>query len=67
MLYNGNLDIICGLPLNEAMLQQLDWYGLSEYRTANKFSWKVTPNDSDVAGYVRNVHNFYQVTHINFH
>ena len=61
MMYNGNLDIICGLPLEEVVLQQLDWNGLSAYKNANKISWKVCQNDSDVAGYVRNVDHFYQV------
>ena len=61
MIYNGQLDMICGVSSEEAVLQVLDWYGLSEYLNANKFSWKVSPNDTEVAGYVRNVDNFYQV------
>ncbi len=62
MIYNGNLDIICGLPLEEAVLQELDWLGLPAYKAANKFAWRVEQNDSDVAGYVRTVRNLYQVT-----
>ena len=61
MLYNGNLDIICGLPLVEATLQTLDWEGLREYRAAQKLIWRVQPNDTEVAGYIRHVHNLYQV------
>ena len=61
MIYNGNLDIVCGLPPEEAMLQTLDWNGLPDYRAAQKQVWRVLPNDTDVAGYVRHVQRLYQV------
>ncbi len=61
MIYNGNLDVVCGVPLEEATLQTLDWDGLPEYRSAQKQIWKVSPNDTEVAGYVRHVRNLYQV------
>ncbi len=61
MLYNGNLDIICGLPLDEATLRQLEWDGQDEYKAAPRLVWKVSENDTDVAGYVRHARSLYQV------
>ena len=61
MIYNGQLDIICGLPLTEAYLQQLAWKNSEAYKKADRLVWKVTPNDTEVAGYVRIVGNFSQV------
>ena len=61
MVYNGALDIICGLPLAEAMLQSLEWAGSAEYLVAPKIQWKVNASDKEVAGYVRQAHNLYQV------
>ncbi len=61
MLYNGNLDTVCPVPAEEGTLHELEWYGNSEYRTTSKIHWRVSPSDADVAGYVRQVMNFYQV------
>jgi len=61
MLYSGNLDIIVALPLTEGMLQTVPWQYLDEYKRAKKSVWKVHPTDTEVAGYVRRVHDFYQV------
>lgn len=61
MVYNGALDIICGLPLAETMLQSLEWSGSAEYSVAPKIHWKVHPSDKEVAGYVRQARNLYQV------
>ena len=61
MVYNGALDIICGLPLAEAMLQSLEWAGSAEYFAAPKIQWKVNAADKEVAGYVRLARNLYQV------
>ncbi|XP_067648756.1 probable serine carboxypeptidase CPVL [Haliotis asinina] len=61
MLYNGQLDIIVANPLTEAMLQTVEWRGLQAYKAANRTVWKVNASDDEVAGYVRQVGNFYQV------
>ncbi|XP_071108886.1 probable serine carboxypeptidase CPVL isoform X2 [Haliotis cracherodii] len=61
LIYNGQLDIIIAVPLTEAWLQTVQWKGLEKYKKAPKLIWKVNPNDTDVAGYVRQVGNFYQV------
>lgn len=59
LLYNGQLDVIVGAPLTERFLQVLEWSGKSEYLKAEKKIWKI---GTDVAGYVRAVKNFYQVS-----
>ncbi|GAU99438.1 hypothetical protein RvY_10443 [Ramazzottius varieornatus] len=64
MLYNGQLDIICALPLTENFLSKLEWKRAEEYKKANKFVWKVQKDDVEAAGYVRMVGSsppFYQV------
>lgn len=61
LLYSGQLDIIVAAPLTEAMLWKLQWRHQAEYRACKKQVWRLRPNDTDVAGYVRNVKDFYQV------
>ena len=57
-MYNGQLDVIVGVPLTERFLQVLEWSGKSRYLKAEKKVWKI---GTDVAGYVRAVDSFYQV------
>ena len=61
MLYSGQLDIIVAAPLTERMLWNLQWKYQDEYKTCKKQVWKVRQADSEVAGYVRHIQNFYQV------
>ncbi len=61
MLYSGQLDIIVAAPLTEEMLWQMPWKYQHDYKNAKKIVWKVNPKDTEVAGYVRSVHNFTQV------
>ena len=61
LLYNGQLDIIVGVPLTEAYLQKLAWSGHDQYLNVTKTVWKITPSDVEVAGYARTVGNFVQV------
>lgn len=61
LIYSGQLDIIVAAPLTEAMLQTVDWQYKEEYKRTKKMVWKVKPSDTEVAGYVRRVHDFYQV------
>ena len=61
LIYSGQLDIIVAAPLTEAMLQQMPWSHLDEYKQANRTVWKVKDTDTEVAGYVRQVRDFTQV------
>ena len=66
MIYNGNLDTVCPVPGEEATLYELEWEGRSDYRAVSKIKWRVLSNDSDVAGYVRQIRNLYQVCYLLF-
>ncbi len=59
LLYNGQLDLIVGAPLTERFLQVLQWSGQSDFLKAERKLWRI---GEDVAGYVRAVNNFYQVS-----
>ena len=58
MVYNGQLDIIVGVPLTENYLQQLKWSGQEDYLNADKTVWKI---NSVPVGYVKQVGKFQQV------
>lgn len=62
LMYSGQLDVIVAAPLTERFLLTVNWTGAAEYRTAPRFHWKVQPSDTEVAGYVRQVKEFYQVS-----
>ena len=62
MFYSGQLDIIVGATLTENFLQTLAWEGQAGYLNATKLVWKINPDDTEVAGYVRQYQYFYQVT-----
>lgn len=61
LMYSGQLDVIVAAPLTERFLLTVNWTGAADYRTAPRFHWKVQPGDTEVAGYVRQVKEFYQV------
>lgn len=61
MIYSGQLDVIVAVPLTEAMLLTVPWKYQSEYLRVPRQIWRVRPTDVEVAGYVRRVHDFYQV------
>jgi len=61
LIYSGQLDIIVAQTLTEAMLQTMQWDHADEYKAAPRAVWRIKPADTEVAGYVRNVHDFYQV------
>lgn len=62
LIYSGQLDVIVAAPLTERFLPTVNWTGAAEYKTAPRFHWKVQPSDTEVAGYVRQVGEFYQVS-----
>ncbi|KAG9345146.1 hypothetical protein JZ751_009689 [Albula glossodonta] len=61
MIYSGQLDVIVAAPLTERFLPTVSWSGADEYKRAQRFYWKVQPSDTEVAGYVRQVGEFFQV------
>ncbi|KAI1305189.1 putative serine carboxypeptidase CPVL [Halotydeus destructor] len=61
LLYNGQLDIICAPVTTENMILNMNWSGAEAFRTVPKQVWKVSPKDPEVAGYVRNVGDFFHV------
>jgi len=61
-VYSGQLDVIVAVPVTEAMLLIVPWKYQAEYLRVPRRIWRVRPTDGEVAGYVRRVHDFYQVT-----
>uniref|UniRef100_A0A8C5GN16 Probable serine carboxypeptidase CPVL n=1 Tax=Gouania willdenowi TaxID=441366 RepID=A0A8C5GN16_GOUWI len=61
LIYNGQLDVITAAPLTERFLLTVNWTGAAEYKNASRFYWKLQPTDTEVAGYVKQVREFYQV------
>uniref|UniRef100_A0A7S1S0W9 Carboxypeptidase n=1 Tax=Alexandrium catenella TaxID=2925 RepID=A0A7S1S0W9_ALECA len=57
-VYSGQLDVIIGAALTERFLARLAWRGADAYKRALKKVWRLTPQDREVAGYVREVGNF---------
>jgi hypothetical protein len=48
--------------MTEFFLLSFDWSGKNLYRTTDRLTWRVKPDDREVAGYVRVVNNtFFQV------
>ncbi|XP_028836518.1 putative serine carboxypeptidase CPVL [Denticeps clupeoides] len=61
LIYSGQLDVIVAAPLTERFLPTVNWSGADEYKRAERFHWKVQPSDGEIAGYVRQVDEFFQV------
>ncbi|MGH0140968.1 UNVERIFIED_CONTAM: hypothetical protein FKN15_024026 [Acipenser sinensis] len=61
LIYSRQLDVIVAVPLTERFLPTVPWSKVEEYKKADRFFWKVNPDDSEVAGYVCQVGGFYQV------
>ena len=62
LIYSGQLDVIVAAPLTERFLPTVNWTRAAEYKAAPRFHWKLQPTDTEVAGYVRQVGEFYQVS-----
>lgn len=50
LIYNGQLDIIVAYPLTENYLQNLQFNGADQYKTAERYQWYVA---NELAGYVK--------------
>ncbi|XP_061442030.1 probable serine carboxypeptidase CPVL [Rhineura floridana] len=61
LLYSGQLDIIVGAPLTERFLPTVPWAKVEEYKNAERVVWRIHARDPDVAGYVRQAGEFYQI------
>ncbi|XP_068614395.1 probable serine carboxypeptidase CPVL [Brachionichthys hirsutus] len=61
LIYNGQLDMIVAVPLTERFLLSVEWTGAADYKNAPRYQWKIQSGDAEVAGYVRQVGEFYQV------
>lgn len=62
LIYSGQLDVIVAAPLTERFLPTVNWTGAAEYKKTLRYHWKVQPSDTEVAGYVRQVQEFFQVS-----
>lgn len=58
LIYNGQLDIIVAYPLTENYLQNLNFNGADQYKTAKRYQWYV---GSELAGYVKQAGNLTEV------
>ncbi|KAM5204673.1 putative serine carboxypeptidase CPVL isoform 2-T3 [Hipposideros larvatus] len=61
LIYNGQLDIIVAAALMERSLMAMNWKGSWDYKKTERKVWKIFKSDNEVAGYVRQVGDFYQV------
>ncbi|XP_053120904.1 probable serine carboxypeptidase CPVL [Hemicordylus capensis] len=61
LLYNGQLDIIVAAALTERFLPTVQWTRATEYKNADRVVWKINPKDQEVAGFVRQAGEFYQI------
>ncbi|KAJ8917688.1 hypothetical protein NQ315_005135 [Exocentrus adspersus] len=58
LIYNGQLDIIVAYPLTVNYLQNLQFSGADQYKTAPRYKWYV---GTDIAGYVKQAGNLTEV------
>ncbi|EGD83190.1 hypothetical protein PTSG_03820 [Salpingoeca rosetta] len=58
LMYNGQLDLIVGVPLTERYLPTIPWSGAKKFNSADRVVWKVKKSDTEVAGYVRAAQDF---------
>jgi len=61
LIYSGQLDVIIGAALTEAFLPIVPWSGQAAYKAVSKAVWRLNPQDTEVAGYARQVGNFTQL------
>ncbi|KAF2895197.1 hypothetical protein ILUMI_10977 [Ignelater luminosus] len=58
LFYNGQLDICVAYPLTRNFLQNLEFSGASQYKTAERHQWHV---DFELAGYVKQAGNLTEI------
>eukprot|EP00823_Brevimastigomonas_motovehiculus_P004991 TRINITY_DN343_c0_g2_i1.p1 TRINITY_DN343_c0_g2~~TRINITY_DN343_c0_g2_i1.p1 ORF type:complete len:497 (+),score=111.72 TRINITY_DN343_c0_g2_i1:59-1549(+) len=57
LVYNGNLDALCNAPGVDAFVASIVWSGQTELLNSNRKIWKVSTEDAEVAGFVRQARN----------
>lgn len=60
LIYSGQLDVIIGAALTEKMVPTIPWSGRSKFLSSQKKVWRVSPQDAEVAGYVKQYANLTQ-------
>ena len=59
LIYNGLLDIIIASSLTMDWVNKLDWKYANELRGAQRKVWKVSDDDQEVAGYIKQARTFF--------
>lgn len=59
LIYNGLLDVIIASSVTMNWLDKFEWQYADELRKAERMVWKVTPSDTEVAGYLKRAQNFF--------
>ncbi|GBL86641.1 putative serine carboxypeptidase CPVL [Araneus ventricosus] len=60
LIYNGQLDVIIPYPLTINFLKSVNWTQAVEYKRAKRHIWRLK-GSNEIAGYVHNVGDFYEV------
>ncbi|KFM61848.1 putative serine carboxypeptidase CPVL, partial [Stegodyphus mimosarum] len=60
LFFNGQLDLIIPYPLTVNFLSSIRWKYAQEYKNAERLIWTLD-NGDEIAGYVHNVKDFYEV------
>lgn len=60
LLYNGQVDVIIPYLISLNLFNNLNWKYQSDYLSQSRIIWRVDQSDSEIAGYVKNSHNFYE-------
>lgn len=57
MIYNGQLDIIVAFPLVENYVMSIPWKYGKDFVSSERSIWKISSDDKEVAGYVKQFKN----------
>ncbi|GFY54695.1 probable serine carboxypeptidase CPVL [Trichonephila inaurata madagascariensis] len=60
LFYSGQLDVVVPYPLTMNFLYSVEWKNATAYKDAERQIWKIEGTE-EVAGYVHNVGDFYEV------
>ncbi|CAG2101950.1 unnamed protein product [Medioppia subpectinata] len=61
LLFTGNFDLTVGVDSINGLLEWKDWKYYKDYSLGKRFIWKVSPNDTQIAGYAKGFGNFNHV------
>lgn len=53
LVYSGQLDVIIAPVLTDRFLPYVNWTGQAQLDQAPRYIWKVSPSDTEIAGYAR--------------